>query len=82
MAIELDHLHVPSRDRFAGAKLLAELLDVLRRIRAAGIAYRATPHGPADMRVGTYGGRNVYWNEPDGHVWELLTASCARQPRA
>jgi hypothetical protein len=21
----------------------------------------------------------VYWNEPDGHVWEILTVSYARQ---
>ena len=28
MSIELDHLMVPSRDKIAGAKLLAELLDV------------------------------------------------------
>ena len=127
MTIELDHLLVPSRDRFAGAKLLAELLGVawadtgvgpfcpvfvndgltldfdqaegefpvqhycfrvspgefdaiLGRIRAAGIAYRSTPLGPADGRVNTYnGGSIVYWNEPDGHVWELLTVSYARQ---
>jgi len=23
----------------------------------------------------------VYWNEPDGHVWEALTVSYARQPQ-
>lgn len=130
MTVELDHLLVPSRDRFAGAKLLAGLLGVawsetgvgpfcpvfvndgltldfdqaeggfpvlhycfrvpsdefdaiLGRIREAGIPYRSTPHGAADMQVNTYnGGRIVYWNEPDGHVWELLTASYARQPGA
>ena len=128
MAIELDHLLVPSRDRFAAAKLLAELLGVpwsetgvgpfcpvfvnsgltldfdqaegafptqhycfrvsdddfdaiLGRIRAAGIAYRSSPLGPADLQVNTHlGGRIVYWSEPDGHVWELLTVSYARQP--
>lgn len=130
MTIELDHLLVPSRDRFAGAKLLAGLLGVawsetgvgpfcpvfvndgltldfdqaeagfpvlhycfrvssdefdaiLGRIREAGIPYRSTPHGTADMRFNTCnGGRIVYWNEPDGHVWELLTVSYARQPAA
>jgi len=128
MAIELDHLLVPSRDRFAAAKLLAELLGVpwsetgigpfcpvfvnsgltldfdqaegefptqhycfrvsdddfdtiLGRIRAAGIAYRSSPLGPADLQVNTHhGGRIAYWSEPDGHVWELLTVSYARQP--
>ncbi len=127
MAIELDHLLVPSRDRPKAARQLAELLGVpwsesgvgpfcpvyvndvltldfdqaegdfpvqhyafrvsegdfdaiLGRIRAAGIPYRGSPHGPDDLRTGTWnGGRLVYWNEPDGHVWELLTTSYARR---
>lgn len=129
MAIQLDHLLVPSRDRFAAAKQLADLFDVpwsetgvgpfcpvyvndgltldfdqaeggfpvlhycfrvaqdefdaiLARIRAAGIAYRSTPHGAMDMQVNTqHGGSSIYWNEPDGHVWELLTVSYARRPQ-
>ena len=55
---------------------------ILERIRASGIPYRSTPHGPVDMQVNTrHGGRIVYWSEPDGHVWEALTVSYARQPR-
>lgn len=128
MAIELDHLLVPSHDRVGSAKLLAGLLGVpwsesgvgpfspvyvndgltldfdeasepfplqhycfrvgqdafdaiLGRIRDAGIAYRSTPHGPDDHQVNTqHGGSIVYWNEPAGHVWELLTVSYARRP--
>ena len=54
---------------------------VLERIKAAGIAYRSNVHGPVDMQVDTrYGGRIVYWNEPDGHQWEILTVSYARRP--
>lgn len=127
MAIQLDHLMVPARDKLAAAKLLAELLDVpwsatsvgpfsavfvndgltfdfdqwpepiplihycfrvqqdefdaiLARIQAAGIAYRSAVHGPVDHAVDTaYGGSIVYWNEPDGHQWEMLTVSYARQ---
>ena len=129
MAIHLDHLLVPSRDRFAAAEQLAGLLGVpwsetgvgpfcpvyvndgltldfdqaegdfpvmhycfrvtqdefdaiLARIRAAGIAYRSMPHGAMDMQVNTqHGGSIVYWDQPDGHVWELLTLSYARQPQ-
>jgi hypothetical protein len=34
------------------------------------------------MQINTHhGGRIVYWNAPDGHVWEALTVSYARQPR-
>lgn len=129
MAIHLDHLIVPSHNRAASAKLLADLLGVpwsetgvgpfcpvyvndgltldfdettepfpvmhycfrvsqdefdaiLNRIAAAGVEYRSTPHGAADRQVNTqHGGRVVYWSEPDGHVWEILTASYARDPR-
>lgn len=59
----------------------AEFDAIVERLRAHGIAYRSTPHGPVDMRINTeHGGRIVYWNEPDGHVWEALTVSYARQP--
>jgi hypothetical protein len=129
MTVHLDHLMVPSRDKAAAARLLAELLGVpwsetgvgpfapvyvndgltldfdewtgpiplihycfrvdeagfdaiLGRIEAAGIAYRSSVHGPVDSRIDTqHGGRIVYWNEPDGHQWEMLTASYARRPR-
>lgn len=124
MAIHLDHFIVPSHDKAASAKCLAELLGVawaetgmgpfspvyvndgltldfvetqepfpihhycfrvsrdefdaiLARIRAAGIAYRSAVHGPVDMQVNARLG-NVYWNEPDGHQWEMLTVSYAR----
>ncbi len=127
MTIQLDHLLVPSRNRLAAAKLLAELLGVpwseagtgpfapvyvsdeltldfdewpdplplihycfrvsdaefsaiLGRIKAAGIPYRSNVHGPVDSLVDTqHGGSIVYWNEPDGHQWEMLTVSYARQ---
>lgn len=121
MRIELDHFLVPSRDKLAAARLLADLLNVpwspqgigpfapvyvndgltldfdeteapfetmhycfrvseadfdaiLGRIRAKGLAFRSSPHGPVDHQVdAAHGGRIVYWGEPDGHVWELLT---------
>ena len=126
--IALDHAIVPSRDRVAAARQLAEILGVpwaeagvgpfspvyvsdgltldfdqakgdfpvlhfcfrvdeerfdaiLEALRRQGIPFRSMPHGPADMRVNTsLGGRIVYWGAPDGHVWEALTRSYARQP--
>jgi catechol 2,3-dioxygenase-like lactoylglutathione lyase family enzyme len=128
MTVHLDHLLVPSRDRVAAARQLAQLLGVawgpsaigpftavyvddaltidfdewsepfvpqhlcfrfdeagfdafLARLRVAGIAFRSTPHGPFDHAVNTHGGgRLVYWDVPDGHVWEALTVSYARRP--
>ena len=56
---------------------------ILARLAAVGIRYRSAVRGPDDMQVNTdYGGRMVYWNEPDGHQWEMLTVSYARQPDA
>ena len=54
---------------------------ILARLEKAGIKYRSAVRGPEDMQVNTqYGGSMVYWNEPDGHQWEMLTVSYARQP--
>jgi catechol 2,3-dioxygenase-like lactoylglutathione lyase family enzyme len=54
---------------------------ILARIQAAGLAYRSSPIGPDDHCINhAFGGRLVYWREPDGHAWEILTASYARSP--
>ena len=127
MTIQLDHMIVPSRNKQAAARRLAELLGVrwgdapigpfvavylndgltlafdqwnaplptihycfrvseaefdaiLGRLQDEGIPYRSHVHGPDDFQVDTEnGGRIVYWNEPDGHRWEMLTLSYARE---
>jgi catechol 2,3-dioxygenase-like lactoylglutathione lyase family enzyme len=125
MAIQLDHVIVPSHDKHAAAKRLADLLDVpfgeslgefvavfvnddltldfaqregfpsahfcfrvadaefdaiFARIKAAGIPYRSRPHGDNDFTVNTrLGGKNLYWQDADGHLWEILTVSYARR---
>ncbi len=59
----------------------SEFDALIARLRSLGIAMRSTPHGEVDGQVNTqHGGRIVYWSEPDGHVWEALTVSYARQP--
>ncbi len=56
---------------------------IVSRLRQRDIAFRSTPHGAVDRQVNTrHGGRIVYWDQPDGHVWEALTQSYARAPRA
>lgn len=58
----------------------AEFDGILERIESAGIAYRSSVRGPVDRQINTsYGGRMIYWNEPEGHQWEILTLSYARQ---
>jgi len=52
---------------------------IFDRVRAAGIPHRSQPNGPDDLKINTrMGGRNIYWNDADGHVWEILTVSYAR----
>ena len=45
------------------------------RIKAAGIPYGSGPPNPFDdMKINhRAGGRGVYFRDPDGHVFELLT---------
>ena len=52
---------------------------ILGRLKARGIPYRSSPHGPMDMQINTaMGGKNLYWFDADGHNWEILTVSYAR----
>jgi len=52
---------------------------ILSRLRAARIPHRGHPQGPDDMQVNTrLGGKNLYWEDADGHLWEILTVSYAR----
>jgi catechol 2,3-dioxygenase-like lactoylglutathione lyase family enzyme len=49
------------------------------RIQAAGMAYRSSPLGQTDMQINRrLGGKNLYWQDADGHLWEILTVSYAR----
>lgn len=60
----------------------AEFDAIFARLKAHRIAYRSLPHGPTDWQINTaYGGRIVYWDQPDGHVWEMLTVSYARREK-
>lgn len=53
--------------------------EVLQRLKSAEIPYRSLPHGANDHQVNTsLGSRIIYCDQPDGHVWELLTKSYAR----
>ena len=57
-----------------------EFAAILARIEAAGIPYRSDVAGPFNNTINRhYGGSMIYWNEPDGHQWEILTVSYARQ---
>ena len=153
MTVQLDHIAVPSRDKNASAKLLAEILGVrwepsrenesqsptqkpfewlsgdlsevgwqryraqrasvyindsvtldfvsareaatanhcclrvddadfdavVERIKTAGLKFSSSRVGEPDYKINTrLGGKGVYFMEPDGRTWEILTVSYAR----
>lgn len=43
------------------------------RITAAGLEYHSGPLGAADEIYFRDGGRGIYFNDPNGHVMELMT---------
>jgi len=55
---------------------------IFGRIKSRSIPYRSSPRGENDMQLNTrMGGKNLYWDDADGHIWEVLTISYAR-PKA
>ena len=62
------------RSSAAGENEAAKLLG-----DAATTLLEGSPEGVAII---DRSGCIVYWNQPDGHVWELLTVSYARRPPA
>src|SRR5262249_20319250 len=77
-------LDFASRDTFEHHHVCFRVADeefdaILRRIQKAGLAYRSSPLGETDMRINhVLGGKGVYWQDMDGHLWEALTISYAR----
>jgi catechol 2,3-dioxygenase-like lactoylglutathione lyase family enzyme len=73
------------RDQFASHHYCFHVSEeefdgILARVQAAGIKHRSTPRGDDDLQINTrLGGRNFYWTDRDGHNWEVLTVSYARQ---
>ena|ERR1700754_3038393 len=53
--------------------------QIFQRIEAAGLQYYAEPHEPHRFgEINTArGGRAVYFDDPDGHIMEVLTTSNA-----
>lgn len=65
----------------------AEFDAVVERIQARGLPYWADPHRREPGRINHWDdGRGVYFNDPDGHLLEVITrpygsaGTAARQP--
>ena len=52
----------------------AEFDEIFGRIKERGIAYAADPFGSQPGEINTNdGGRGVYWDDPNGHRYEIIT---------
>jgi hypothetical protein len=51
-----------------------EFDQIFERIRARGLSYWADPSRRNEGRINTWdGGRGVYWNDPNGHLLEIIS---------
>ncbi|MGH7005079.1 MAG: VOC family protein [Alphaproteobacteria bacterium] len=119
MSVELNHIIVPAKDKWASARFLAGILGLeagpkwahfvpvrvsngvtldyddsedvrpqhyaflvseaefdaaFARLRAAGVDFYADPDGTGRGEINNdYGGRGVYFDDPNGHVLEIIT---------
>ena len=51
-----------------------EFDEIFARIRERGLTYWADPYRHEEGKINTWdGGRGVYWNDPNGHLLEIIT---------
>ncbi|GGV19986.1 hypothetical protein GCM10010182_47230 [Actinomadura cremea] len=76
--ITLDYLDAPAQiqpQHYAFLVNDAEFDAAFARIRAAGLTYYAGPRHDRPNEINhNYGGRGVYFDDPDGHSMEIMTA--------
>jgi len=126
MAVELNHMIIPAKDRWASAHFLARILAVevepewahfvpvrtgngvtldfsqsqdfrplhcaflvsdgefdaaLARLKDMGVTFYAEFDGTGVGEINRlYGGRGLYFNDPNGHLFELITKPYAAAP--
>ena len=72
-----DHPFTPGHYAFLVSE--HEFDAIFGRIKDAGLEFRADPHGGGVGEINHHdGGRGVYWNDPDGHVLEIITRPYSR----
>jgi catechol 2,3-dioxygenase-like lactoylglutathione lyase family enzyme len=126
MRVELNHIIVPARDRWASARFLADILGLeaapewahfvpvrtangvtldfadskdfrhlhcaflvsetdfdsaMSRIKSAGVNFYAEFDGTGHSEINRlYDGRGVYFDDPNGHMFELITRPYGTRP--
>ena len=79
LTVDFHTREVAGSNHYAFSVSDAEFDAIFGRIKAQGIPYRSRPRAENDFQVNTrLGGKNLYWEDADGHLWEILTVSYAR----
>jgi catechol 2,3-dioxygenase-like lactoylglutathione lyase family enzyme len=74
MTIKLNHTIVHSRDKQGAARFFAEFDQIFGRIQERGLAYWADPGRSQKGEINRhFGGRGVYFDDPSGHLLEIIT---------
>ena len=69
-----DHHGTASPQHYAFLVSEPEFDEILDRIQERGLPYWADPSHRRPSEINTNdGGRGVYWDDPDGHVLEIIT---------
>ena len=75
LTLDFDEEPTFERHHYAFRVSDAEFDAIFGRIKDEGIAYGSGPGSLADMRINhRRGGRGCYFNDPNGHVLEIMTA--------
>ena len=75
--VSLDFIEAPKgfeQHHYAFLVDEAEFDPIFERVRAAGVAFYADPHRGQPGEINHhYGGRGVYFDDPDDHLMEVIT---------
>jgi catechol 2,3-dioxygenase-like lactoylglutathione lyase family enzyme len=74
--VSLDYLEIrdPKPQHYAFLVGESDFEAIVGRIRERGLPHWADPHHTQPGEINTHdGGRGVYWDDPDGHVLEIIT---------
>ena len=59
----------------------SEFDDIFGRVKAEGIAYGSGPRSRTDREINhRHGGRGVYFDDPNGHLMEIITRPYGDRP--
>lgn len=70
----IDHQGPITRQHYAFLVSELEFDAIFARIRERGLSYWADPARELANQINTHdGGRGLYWQDPDGHLLEIIT---------